>query len=394
MKDFGQFSSQQTQKISDETPKLESLVSNVQKKLLKKELNFAYTDIVVSPPKFFSCTPTLEDPKRMSDVLKIFPTRNKFTNPSNNIIEHLNSINYSQEIARLNEAEFRAILPKCFGAGPYSHLIEWLGHGMDLSDIWFNLLNLYDTRDDPETARTKLNGYKLFKDTKLTKLLANITILASRISSILPAGPSRLALFNVEAVSNLIRILPTNSSSTVTNHINTLQSKLGRQPTFVEVTKSLSPYTQSIEKDIAANGYNNSSKNNKSTFQLSAKVDRQTKAEGRATGRQNISKREKVHSNREDSVSHIFFNKERDSPKYRQGKFSSQNKFNNKPKKYCSLCGQTNHEASDTCFKMKNAAGKQLTVIPASRPCSYCLKLDGTKLFHPERLCFKEKKSL
>ena len=394
MRDFDQFSNQQTQKISEETPKLESLVSNVQEKLLEKELNFAYTDIVVDPPKYFSESPTLQDPKRMSDVLKIFPTRAKFTNPSNNIIEHLNAINYSQEIARLSETEFRSILPKCFGSGPYSHLIEWLGHGMDLHDIWFNLLNLYDIRDSPEIARSKLNNFKLYKDTKLTKLLANITILASRVSSILPPGSARKDLFNVESVSNLIRILPTNSSSTITNHINHLQSKLGRHPTFVEVTKALTPFTQSIERDIAANGYSNNAKNVKSTFQL-ARVEKTAKAERFSTGRKTSSKREKVPHEREGSVSNIFFNKEQENVNYQPRKFSPQNRpnnfYNNKPKKYCSLCGQSNHEASDKCFKMRNSAGKQLVVIPTSRPCPNCIKIDGSKLFHPEKLCFKKK---
>ena len=43
MRDFKQFTNQQTQKISEETPKLESLVTNVQDKLIEKELNFACT---------------------------------------------------------------------------------------------------------------------------------------------------------------------------------------------------------------------------------------------------------------------------------------------------------------------------------------------------------------
>ena len=384
---FGEFSTNQNDKILSERKNVDDLTLDVQQNLLQKELGYAASEITINPPDYFSPTPTLTDPKRMSDVLKVFPTKSKFSNSSHNIIDHLSTINYAQAIANLSEPEFRNILPKCFGGAPFTHISEYITHSMPLSDIYFSLMRLYDNRDSPDEARKKLENIKIYKDTKFVKLLANITLLCSRIASILPIGESRTSLFNVEAISALLKILPNNSAQTITTHINSLQSKLGRGPTFIEVTKALAPFQTSIEKDFEQNGL--SSRNSKNNFNISASTNQ------RDTTRRNFARRT-VQRN-EDRKVNIFFNTEdKNTPQGSKRPFNRNKNYtstsqSSKNGKFCSLCGKDNHVAADGCFKMR-LNGKQVTVIPSGKPCPNCLNIDGTRLFHPAKFCFRKNK--
>ena len=121
-------------------------------------MNFSVYDNIIKPPSIFSESDTLNEPRRMAEVLKCFPTKDRFSAGSNiNILQHLENINYAQSIANLSESEFLGILPKCFKNEAYLHLIEWISHGMQIGDIFHSLTKIYDNRDTHETARIKLN---------------------------------------------------------------------------------------------------------------------------------------------------------------------------------------------------------------------------------------------
>ena len=94
--------------------------------------------------------------------------------------------------------------------------------------------------------------------------------MASRVSSQLPKGTSRTAMYNIEACNALIRALPSNSANLTSSVFNTLSVKLQRNPSFVQLSKALVKYADSINTDISANGIvlhkfsNNNSRNNDS----------------------------------------------------------------------------------------------------------------------------------
>ena len=55
--------------------------------------------------------------------------------------------------------------------------------------------------------------------------------------------------------------------------------------------------------------------------------------------------------------------------------FSNSKRYDRGPPRYCSLCGEHNtHNASDLCYKMKDANNKPVMIVPAQKACNICLK--------------------
>ena len=401
-------------------PKLMDIANSVQNSILDKEMNFSVYDNIIKPPSIFSESDTLNEPRRMAEVLKCFPTKDRFSAGSNiNILQHLENINYAQSIANLSESEFLGILPKCFKNEAYLHLIEWISHGMQIGDIFHSLTKIYDNRDTHETARIKLNEFRIKPNMKLIKIISHLQMLASRVASILPPGEGRTSLYNIEATSALIKILPTNSSHLIQNHVNSLQAKMMRVPSFIEITKSITPFFTSIESDIEANAFNSFKKKN-FLGQLTERKETRNRGVENGYGSNQVKSHSMLYSQgenfkRENFRGNFSSNKynqyetntkgenwrnnysPRDRTERPRQNFNSNyqrpNNFANNGRptgtKYCSLCGRSNHNASDGCNQMK-FNNRIIKVIPTHRPCGICEEIDGKKLYHPSRYCFRK----
>ena len=359
-------------KLLEQSNKINNISKSIQKELLETEMNFCYVESI-KPPENFADGQTLLDPKRLYESTKVFPTREKF-NGTSNIISFLEQVNYAQQVVALSEQEFREMLLRCFTRTPYLYLEEFLKNGMSTADIYMSLISLYDSRLSPETAKADLSELKCTKNKKVAKLLGEIMLLAGRAASILPQGSARSALYNVECNTALVKALPTSSSTLVSNQLNLLHAKLQRAPTFVELCKSVKPFTASIQKDISQFGVNDS--NSYKKFKPKVFNLMHTDSGG------NFSKLSQKSGNHETN-SH-------DGKSFKKDPRSFTKKFDNKSStsKYCTLCGRTGHTAQDICFKMRSDTGKVISVIPSYSPCKNCLQKNNVKLYHPIAMCF------
>lgn len=359
-------------RLLEQSNKINNISKCIQKEILDTEMNFCYVESI-KPPEKFAEGPTLLDPKRLYDSCKVFPTREKF-NGTSNIISFLEQVNYAQQVVALSEHEFREMLLRCFTRTPYLYLEEFIKNGMSTSDIYMSLISLYDSRLSPETAKADLSDLKCTKSKKYAKLIGEIMLLAGRAASILPNGSARSALYNVECNTALVKVLPTASSTLVSNQLNLLHAKLQRAPTFVELCKSIKPFTASIQKDISQYGTNDANTYKKFKPKVFSLMQNDST--------ENVSKISKKPNNYETkSIDGKPFKKDHRS-------YTGKNDNRSSKPKYCTLCGRTGHTAQDICFRMKTDLGKVVSVIPSYSPCKSCLQKNNVKLYHPQSMCF------
>ena len=390
--------------------KVSKATTNLEDTILSKELNFHNINTPVKPPTTFSQVPVITTSAKMAEVIKTFPCKSsqRFTGSSNgvNIIEFLNSMNISQTIMNLSKPEFLQILLKCTSGKVYSLVAECISYEHDIDDIYHSLLTLYDNRISSSNARRLLMSYKAPKSATLTKVQSHILELASRIASQLPVGKSRTSMFNIEATNALVRSLPHYSSTLVTNVMNTLAAKLMRHPTFIELTKALTKYADSINTDLLRNGALNVGRR-ESYYEYTAKPKPKVYAINR-TGKPNSNMRNNPTRNyrpqreqtrtRNNRVNSMKGNRYGDSPK--NEKVYNMNTQGNTHRQeryfkglYCSLCGGNNHSASQICYRMKDSTGRVVETVPTYYHCELCFKVLKKKLYHPENVCFSKKQT-
>ena len=375
------------------TSKVTNITSNVEEAILNKELNFQSINSSVNPPTQFSSVPVITNAAKMNEVLKTFPCRmnQKFNGTSNgvNILEFLNSMNTGQQIMNLSQQEFLQVLQRSVSGRVYNLVSECITYGTDISDLYHSLLTMYDTRLSASNARRILATYKAPKGYSLTKVQSYILEIASRVASQIPPGPSRTSMFNLEANSALVRCLPTSSSTLVTNVINTLSARLQRHPTYVELTKALTKYADTITQDIERNGISQSRGNNVSyNFRSRPKIF----SLNRRQNKQYTQRNQNNYSNNykrpfKPKINYVSNQKIKDSPNYERTYNINKSKTGSKNTLYCSLCGGRNHTASQICYKMQDDFGRLVQVIPTYRNCNTCFEKLGKKLFHPPSNC-------
>ena len=356
--------------------------------------------------------------------MKTFPTKStqRFSGAQGgiNILEFLHALNTAQGIMQLSKKEFLQLLQKSVTGKVYTLVAECISFEHDIGDLYHSLLTLYDTRMTSAIARKLLMNYKAQRNQTLSKVQSQIMQYASRIASQIPAGPSRTAMFNIEANNGLIRCLPPSSANVVTNVINTLAAKLQQTPSFVQTIKCLTKYNDTINLDIAKNGvisnkgYNVHSDYTKPHYKVMA-IDRRPRNEvGRRQNRNYGANSNQRSANftpigRRHSINAMRFqNKYGDSPStervYNMNDRGNrptnryQNNRNNKQERpfkglYCSLCGSKSHSADQICFKMRDSQNRIVETVPSFYPCTICEKKINRKLYHPESMCFNKDKN-
>ena len=84
--------------------------------------------------------------------------------------------------------------------------ICWRGlsteQGEDVSSVYHLLALHYDSRLTALDAKKQLNSYRIPRGTNLADGISHILDLATRVSTSVPTGPTRVALYNLEAVED------------------------------------------------------------------------------------------------------------------------------------------------------------------------------------------------
>ena len=400
---------------------------DIESSLINKDLNSHHINSAVQPPRFFSETLTITSPSKLSEILKIFPRNIKFSGTKQDsnmsIIEFLNTLKTAQDQAQLSTEEFLDRMLACSTGLAHELILEWKNNGEDIPTIYHNLLVNFDKRLAPEDAKTQLNTYKIPKSHSLAKAESQIMVLAGRIASALPEGPSRAAYYNLEACNAIIRALPPTSSSNINNLYNQLSARLGRAATFAELSRAMNLYRVTIDKDIRQNGGDNILRSRKiqhtnpriggqvmrpkfTSYNISShpnNISRQSNP-GQNAHYKNNNYKGSYNNNISFTPRPLdvkpFYNKPTNQNKSnndrRVGNKPRQmirqapnNKFqrnNSNPINSCSLCGMKNHRSKD-CRNMQNDTGKRIDIIPTYGTCSQCPSRVFPRLHHPEALC-------
>jgi len=414
--------------------------SNLENSIIERELNSHIINQSIAPPQRFSQVPTLLTAKQRADCMKLLPIgSNKFsgTDKGTSIVEYLHQLNSIQKNCKLSLQEFYDIMLGSTTGQAYLLIHSWIEGGETPETIYHNLLLHFDKRLQPEEARMQLMSYKAPRNSDLARVEAKIQGLASRASSNIPAGPSRIASYNVEVIQGLIRSLPLNSSLIVQNLNNEKSARLGRGLSAAELSRFLNTYRHSIDNDIKSNGIDprfqgvakrpvsrvgkDGSRNAVYGVRVTSGDDplpRQTRIQQRPIS-PHFCQINQVSANkfRRPGGNRIFgtspnmkrawedkygIGNSKVQPKVGMQNYNGRrmqyqnnkrpynnNKFANNPKddNYCSLCGSKNHLAINGCPNMKSDSGQIVQILPSKDVCNACPAFVNPRLSHPQYLC-------
>jgi len=412
--------------------------------LIEKEMNSHLLNDNTNPPKYYSPIPTLLTSGDRNEALKTFPTQKpRFsgqpTKDNMDIIEFLSAMRTAQEYCKLSEKEFKQFLLLCTTGRAHTLLMEWINLEETVPTLFHSLLMHFDKRLTPEAAKAMLFTYKAPKNLPLNEVETNIMLWVSRAASVLPAGPSRTAYYNMEVIQTLIRCLPPFSSAKVQSVFNTLSARLGRAARAVELSRALNIERHAIDNDIRQNGIDRN-QNNRSmqkkmrrvtsyavAIPVQSPVTKAVRIQNTPPKRLNYRSSSRVtktrvynnnaapmHTNR--SQPRVFntrnphrINGSNNQPRaganqngnrntnnrYSQGFRRPPNRNNSdknhrsrsQPQNYCSLCGRKDHLASQGCPHMVSDQGVTIGVMPCHSTCKLCPPSVRPRLNHPSTLC-------
>ena len=365
---------EERKKIAEQTKNLDTLPSEIEKNILTKELNFAHLNQAIHPPEFAS-----ENTNKLAEAAKIFPVRYKFTGTNRSVLEFLEDLNFCQKSLKLSQSEFLDILLRCVTSKAYQTISEFVRLGYSVEDIYLNLILQFDNRATAQSCRKEIANLFVSKNSNLIDLQNHIMYLSSCISSQLPPGEARQNLYNLESCRALINALPTNSSHIVGSNYNIMTAKLGTAPSFIQLIRTLVPHHDSINNDISINGRaTHLHSERRPRFHREARSKIFTLSTEMRSDRRNVEKNLSS-QNKRPFVNNI----QRNAQHYR----GNNNFEGRKEGKHCSLCGASNHTASQICYKMKTDSGRICEVVPSFKHCETCEKLMGKRLFHPPKFC-------
>ena len=428
--------------------KIKKSTKDLEESIIEKELNGHLLNEDSTPPTHFSKIPTLITPHLRNEAMKIFPTRNprfsgQFGRDATDIDEFLSTIKTAQEYCNLSEKEFKQFLLLSTTGRAHTLIAEWIKLNESIPTIYHSLVMHFDKRMSPEAAKELLFAYKAPKQLSLREIETNIMLWVSRAASTLPAGPSRVAYYNMEIIQTLIRCLPPISSARVQSTYNSLSAKLNRAAEATELSRALNLDRHAIDKDIRQNGTDKHFRNvivakkprKAQAYSVSTSVSSpnitknsyygnrkgnqaarqsQVEAENLAmmyTYAQNQALLSAQNQAMQNSMPQVYntsvpfiakknFGMGSKSPNRPFGNRSKMQRnqgghvkqFAHKntrpaPKNYCSLCGKTDHLAGHGCPHMVNDAGVKVAIMPAHNTCALCPARVQPRLNHPSSVC-------
>ena len=360
-----------------------TLAPKIEQSILTKEINYAQANQSIQAPEFS----TLPSTGQITEAAKIFPIKKKFSGSNQNILEFLNEINFCQQNIKLNETEFLDLFLRCFTNNAYTVVSEYIQLGYKTQDIYLSLLQMFDNRIAPAEARRELAQYTAKKNSNIIAVQNKIMYLASRIASELPTGLTRNSMYDLESTRGLIRAVPTQSSQLISNSYNLLASKIQGAPNFVQLTKYILPYHDSINQDIKANGTNFTSFLNRRTPMRQVTHGSKIYAINMQNGYPEQKNRNNYRVNPNSG-----YNPLNRIDRVRTNNYQSNSRHNLTPntsfrRKYCTLCGSSTHTSDQICYRMRTADNKIVEVIPTYAPCQECKRILGKELHHPSKFC-------
>ena len=404
-----------------------TMMAGIELKLLNKELNSHTINMSIEPPTFNSA-PAIRSVHDKAEAMKIFPTRHKFNGSTQDnhmdVVEYLGALNDAQEQCNLNEKEFKGMLMATTTGKPHALLRGWIANNEDIPTIYHNLLLHFDKRISPEDARRQLNVYKAPKSAKLATIEAHLMDLADRAATMLPAGPSRVAFYNMELVNALIRCLPPQSSSIVQMKYNELSARLGRAATAAELSRAIHSARYAIDKDIREHGSGSylpyqqirmdkkrdnfirgttkyktayaitGAETTQKPYYAPQYTPRDTMSRPYNSGMKNTPDRRRPSTPAPFRPNNFQRSQSNPNNRFKSGNPPSRNprKFQKPsnsrfPPRYCSLCGRKDHTAAQGCPHMVNDNGAPVKIMPTLGTCQSCPSKVSPRLNHPSPLC-------
>jgi hypothetical protein len=416
-----------TQSLNEKTKmraELEAATRISEQRILTTEIN-ALSNLDEELVPHFSKHPKLLTNAASIEASRLFPTRNKFSGGSGgespSLQEFFASLRTAQEQMRLTEREFQKMLLQSTSGKAHELCQTWLESGENVKTIFFNLSLQFDRRLSPEQARLKLTNLMASKSTDIARHISYIMSLAQRAACALPPGSSRVAYYNNEAISCLIRSLPPASKNSASNLFHTLSAKAKRAITYNELARPLVNIRDTIDQDIKMHGAGGSivqskinahkSKRNggkHTTYSVNASEELgnfqppQYTHTQRNSHWQNKNRTHQVsHKTQGNSVHQVNANRpnnQNGNGNNFQGPPSGQRQNHNgaRPKqyqgytqnhRYCSLCGLNSHVASQGCRNMRDDQNKIVNIQPCQSVCSQCPPSVKPRLNHPAIVC-------
>jgi predicted transcriptional regulator len=385
---------------------------------IQKKLNFCIQNDSICAPEF---SPYPREAKEKALTHKyVYQGKNKFAGEKHQsvseLLTHLNSV---QTMLYMDEEEFKGFLLQNTTGNVFETCRNEFRAGSDVATIYNLLQVIYNKEMSPEEARGRLAVYKATKkDTMYTAFATVRQLCSSSIDPWVEPAMKREMLAH-DSIRYFTRCLPPYSQTQVDLRYNEWKQTIAGIPKPTDFFRSLNPLKAIIDRDIATNGASVFSPGRR--YHTHA-LDMETE---KFSGFQDL---ESFYRDRENNIQEeqygyprintfaISRNRERTNGrkppktfKYRGANMRTtpstnpnrmplgrpnrslaniRSNFRASGSKYCSLCGNTSHNASDRCFRMRNDQNKVIDVTPVQKACDMCKTQLGKELFHPEKFCF------
>ena len=406
--------------------------------------------ISVPAPKHFPDEVKIVSTKELTEAYKLFPkSGSKFSGEKNSttIVEFLELMNEIQSFFKLSEDEFKKRFLASTTGRAHELVSHWMEQGMDVPQIYHNMMLQFDKGDTALTANQKLKTFKAYKNKSSAEVEAAIQQIGLRACRIIPKGDARKCLFDTMCINAYLEALPHESSLLVRTKYIDLSMKLKRQPTFAELSRNLDGFRPTIDADIMKNGVapgkdhsdggkhkgksqakyvnlvqtqptNGSRQPRDGKQNWKGQQQQQWKSNNgnwksnngkdfNQKGKNNFQQKSNSNSNSNNNSHQSSSKKKGGNPhgggggnqhgggghqKQQQGRDQGDRRQPKQPQrgppagggKWCSLCGHTTHNASDGCYMMRDpVTGRVIECTPCHGDCERC----HMGLKHPEDLC-------
>lgn len=406
---------------------LGSIDKILNQKLLDRELAYHDQTETITPPTLFAENDVLLDnAAKISAANNAFPTKRKFsgsTNPGQpTIVEFLTNLNLAQKKCNLSQKEFTEYLNLCCTGEVFEDVACMIDCSKTLPEIYQSLLIQFDKRLKPKEAKKALDTYKPPFGASLNSVTSDIMKYGKR-AALQYKKEAQSAAYDALCTQALIENLPESAQILAENCLNELNSRMATIPTFADLTRALTKYGSTIDRELRRYGRYRMERSNGHTYHSktdpkqrnirSAQINYIDKVSHgrndlrdvryrRGNGKEqpsnplvkrnfNTNKRYRTQHPTLDTRQYNNNNNNRRNIRYssyernNRSSYPSNTGLSGVP--HCSLCGKNNHKPNDVCYAMRDDSGKVVTAYPSQGPCGICKKQDVT-LFHAPEVCF------
>ena len=355
------------------------------------EASMAYQVVMpkLRAPTHFSPTNTLVKPIAWKEANALFPTKPGFSGEEKGecIVRFLTTLNQCQKIMNLSREDFIEMMKRSMTGKAWNQTTAFFGSGESIETVYQKLLTMYDKSPSPEESKAELNQVKALKTDTLQSLTARILDLATNAARIAGERGNIQQIVDMTACRALIDALPsTNCANSPRARAqlmyHELYAKLNEMPTFMKFAGRLTAHAGEFNVMIALHGES-------APRSTAGKVKPYQRYHPYRRTRERNSKLARINNVNHDmsQSSSGGGNRAPHNDKGAPGRNQGYPRGATRSGKYCSLCGGTNHNATDICYKIRHN-GRAILVMPSQKPCGLCEKKDQVKLYHPEKNCW------